>query len=453
MQWYKIFVPEITELIEQRNLKELGEFLRGLHPADIVDILRDLPSADRVVAFRVLDKAKLAWVFSLLEPEEQEELLKLFTEQKVKEILLEMDSDDRAQFLEELPADVIKRFLTLLPHDEKEITNLILNYPENSAGRLISTDYVDLRPDTTAAEAIEQVRQTGLDKETIYICYVVDKTRKLIGVLSLRDVILAPPSKKIEDIMKTMVLSVKTTDDREVAARIIQRYDLLAVPVVDQEDRLVGIVTVDDVIDIFEEEATEDMEKMAAVSRPEESYFRTDFISSVRKRAIWLFILMVIQTLTGSIMQIYEETLSSFMILTYFIPMVISVGGNVSAQSSTMVIRGLATGDLKPPVLWTILRRECSMGPILGIMLGLIAVGRALLWAHSIMIGLAVAAGIVTIAFLGNLCGALLPLLFRRLKIDPAVASAPLMATLMDVTGVLIYLVVTINILKWVEIL
>src|SRR3989338_4036050 len=241
MKWYKIFVPEITELIEQRNLKELGKFFGDFQPADMVDILRDLPSADRVVAFRVLDKAKLAWVFSLLEPEEQEELLKLFTEQKVKEIFLEMDSDDRAQFLEGLPAEGIKRFLTRLPHDEKEITNLILNYPENSAGRLISTDYVGLRPDTTAAEAIEQVRQTGLDKETIYICYVVDKTRKLIGVLSLRDVILAPPSKKIEDIMKTMVLSVKTTDDREVAARIIQRYDLLAVPLGGQEGRLAGV--------------------------------------------------------------------------------------------------------------------------------------------------------------------------------------------------------------------
>ncbi|MHC4277315.1 MAG: magnesium transporter MgtE N-terminal domain-containing protein [Planctomycetota bacterium] len=187
MQWHKIFVPEITELIEQRNLKELGEFLRRLHPADIVDILRDLPSADRVLAFRVLDKAKLAWVFSLFEPEEQEELLKLFTEQKVKEILLEMDSDDRAQLLEELPADVVKKFLALLPQDEKEITNLILNYPDDSAGRLITTDYVALRADRTATEAIEYVRKTGPDKETIYICYVIDQTRKLIGVLSLRD--------------------------------------------------------------------------------------------------------------------------------------------------------------------------------------------------------------------------------------------------------------------------
>jgi magnesium transporter len=453
MQWYKIFLPELVELIEQRDLKELGQFLRKLHPADVVDILRDLPSADRVLAFRLLDKAKIAWVFSLLELEEQEALLKLFTEQKMREVLMEMDPADRAQFLDELPADMVKKLLGLLPTEEKDITNLILNYPEGAAGRLVTTDYVDLKADMTAAEAIDQVRKTGLDKETIYICYVVDETRKLIGVLSLRDVILAPPTKKIGEFMNPLVFRVKTTDDQEEAAKVIQKYDLLAVPVVDQEDKLVGIVTVDDIIDIIQEEVTEDMEKMAAVTRPEESYFRTDFLKSIHKRATWLLILMVIQTLTGSIIRIYEDTLSSFMVLTYFIPMVISVGGNVSAQSSTVVIRGLATGDLRPPVLWTILKRECTMGPILGIMLGLIAIGRSLLWAHSIMIGLAVAVGIIAIAFLGNLWGALLPLLFRRLKIDPAVASAPLMATLMDVTGMFIYLVVTINILKWAGIL
>ncbi|MFQ5957214.1 MAG: magnesium transporter, partial [Candidatus Brocadiales bacterium] len=346
MQWHKIFVPEITELIEQRSLKELGEFLRRLHPADIADILRDLPSANRVLAFRVLDKAKLAWVFSLFEPEEQEELLKLFTEQKVKEILLEMDSDDRAQFLEELPADVVKRLLALLPPDEKEITNLILNYPDNSAGRLISTDYVDLKADMTAAQAIEQVRKTGLDKETIYICYVIDKTRKLIGVLSLRDIILAPPTKKIGDLMNTMVFNVKTTDDQEVAAKIIQKYDLLAVPVVDLEGRLVGIVTVDDVIDIFEEEATEDMEKMAAVRLPEEEYFKADFLKVVRKRATWLIILILAETLTSDLIENYTTSLTSLVALAYFIPMLTSSGGNTGAQSSTLVIRALAIGEV-----------------------------------------------------------------------------------------------------------
>ncbi|MEK7821468.1 MAG: CBS domain-containing protein, partial [Planctomycetota bacterium] len=201
MQWYKIFIPELRELIETRSLKELGEFLRRFHPADIVDILREFPATDRVLAFRLLDKEKIAGVFSLLEPEEQELLLKQFTEQRVKEILLEMGPDDRAQFLEELPADMVKRLLALLPAQEKEVTNLILNYPPGSAGRLITTEYVDLSPEMTAQEAIDQVRRTGLDKETIYVCYVVDKTHKLVGVCSLRDIILAPPSKKIGEIM------------------------------------------------------------------------------------------------------------------------------------------------------------------------------------------------------------------------------------------------------------
>ncbi len=443
MQWYKIFVPDITELIEQRSLKELGEFLRRLHPADIVDILRDLPSADKVLAFRVLDKAKLAWVFSLFEPEEQEELVKLFTEQKVKEILLEMDPDDRAQFLEELPADVVKKLLALLPHDEKEITNLILNYPDNSAGRLITTDYVDLKADMTASEAIEQVRATGLDKETIYICYVIDKTRKLIGVLSLRDIILAPPTKRIGDIMKTIVYHVKTTDDQEMAAKIIQKYDLLAVPVVDKEGRLVGIVTVDDVIDIFEEEVSEDMEKMAAVHLPEEEYFKADFLKVVRKRATWLVILILAETLTSDLIENYTASLTSLVALAYFIPMLTSSGGNTGAQSSTLVIRALAIGEVGLGEWRKILRRELWIGTTLGAVLGGVAYAKVYQSLGDPVTGLAVGLALLAVVVVGNIIGAIIPLIFRRLGWDPATVSSPLIATLLDITGLLIYFEVT----------
>ncbi|MHC4196303.1 MAG: magnesium transporter [Planctomycetota bacterium] len=443
MQWHKIFVPEITELIEQRNLKELGEFLRRLHPADIVDILRDLPSADRVLAFRVLDKAKLAWVFSLFEPEEQEELLKLFTEQKVKEILLEMDSDDRAQLLEELPADVVKKFLALLPQDEKEITNLILNYPDDSAGRLITTDYVALRADRTATEAIEYVRKTGPDKETIYICYVIDQTRKLIGVLSLRDLILAPPDKKVGDIMKTIVSSVKTTDDKELAARVIQKYDLLAVPVVDQEGRLVGIVTVDDVIDILEEEATEDMEKMAAVRLPEEEYFKAGFLQVVRKRATWLVILIIAETFTSDLIENYTTSLTSLVALAYFIPMLTSSGGNTGAQSSTLVIRALAIGEVTLGEWWKILRREIWIGATLGGILGGVAYLKVYHSVGDQTTGIAVGLALLAVVMVGNIIGAVIPLIFRRLGWDPATVSSPLIATVLDLTGLLIYFEVT----------
>lgn len=453
MQWYKIFIPELRELIEARSLKELGEFLRRFHPADIVDILREFPATDRVLAFRLLDKEKIAGVFSLLELEEQEELLKQFTEQRVKEILLEMGPDDRAQFLEELPADMVKRLLALLPAQEKEVTNLILNYPPGSAGRLITTEYVALSPEMTAQEAIDQVRRTGLDKETVYVCYVVDKTHKLVGVCSLRDIILAPPSKKIGDIMNPMVYHVKTTDDQELAAQVIQKYDILAVPVVDQEGRLVGIVTVDDVLDVVQAEVSEDMQKMAAVARPEEGYFALSFSQSVPKRVTWLVILLVIQTFTGNIIHFFEDTLNSMMILTYFIPLVISVGGNISAQSSTVVIRGLATGDLKHPFWWNILKREIFMGALMGIILGLIAVARVMLWADNIKVGLAVAASVIAIAFVGNLWGAFAPLLFRRLRIDPAVASAPLMATVMDLTGLSIYFGVVVSVLHFTRVM
>ncbi len=443
MQWHKIFTPEITELIEQRDLKELGEFLRRLHPADIVDILRDLPSADRVLAFRVLDKAKLAWVFSLFEPEEQEELLKLFTEQKVKEILLEMDPDDRAQLLEELPANVVKKLLALLPHDEKEVTNLILNYPDDSAGRLITTDYVALRADKTAAQAIEYIRETGPDKETIYVCYVIDNTRKLIGVVSLRELILAQPSKKVGDIMNTIFSYVKTTDDQEVAAKVIQKYDLLAVPVVDQEGRLVGIVTVDDVIDIFEEEVTEDMEKMAAVRLPEEEYFKADFFKVIKKRGTWLIILILAETFTSDLIENYTTSLTSLVALAYFIPMLTSSGGNTGAQSSTLVIRALAIGEVGLGEWWKIIRRELWIGTSLGVILGGIAYLKVYHTLGDATTGLAVGIALLAVVLVGNILGATIPLIFRRLGWDPATVSSPLIATILDLSGLLIYFEVT----------
>lgn len=443
MQWYKIFLPEIEELIQTRSLKELGEFLRTMHPADILDILRELHPTDRALAFRLLDKEKIAGVFSMLEPEEGEIWLKLLTEQRVSEILMEMTPDDRAVLMDELPADLVKKFLPLLPPEAKEITNLLLNYPIGSTGRLLTNEYVDLRPEMTAQEAIEQVRRTGLAKETIYICYVVDQTRRLIGVLSLRDIILAPPEKKIGELMNPMVFYAKTTDDQEVAAKIIQKYDLLAVPVVDQEGRLVGIVTVDDVIDIIEKEVTEDMEKMAAVRLPEEEYFRASFLKALRKRVVWLIILIAAQTITSIILRSYTSTLNSFIALSYFIPLVISSGGNTGSQSSTLVIRALATGEMSLGEWWKILRRELVIGPTLGVILGAIILFYVFALLSNPLVGMAIGVALLAVVMSGNLIGTLVPLFFRFLRWDPATVSSPMIATFSDVTGLLIYLEVT----------
>ncbi|MEE9199973.1 MAG: magnesium transporter, partial [Candidatus Brocadiales bacterium] len=270
-----------------------------------------------------------------------------------------------------------------------------------------------------------------------------DNTRKLIGVLSLRDLILASPTKKIGDIMKTIVSSVKTTDDQEVAAKVIQKYDLLAIPVVDQEDRLVGIVTVDDVIDIFEEEATEDMEKMAAVHLPEEEYFKAGFFRAVRKRATWLIILIVAETFTSDLIESYTTSLTSLVALAYFIPMLTSSGGNTGAQSSTLVIRALAIGEVRLAEWWKILRRELWIGATLGILLGGVAFIKVYQSLGDFTTGLAVGLALLAVVLVGNIIGAVIPMVFRRLGWDPATVSSPLIATILDLTGLLIYFEVT----------
>lgn len=439
MQWYKIFTPEIKELIEQKELKGLSEFLRERHPADTVDILRELEPSDRVMAFRLLSKDKIAAVFSMLETEEQEELLKHFAEQRVTEILSEMTPDDRTELLEELPASVVKKLLKLLPPQEKEIANVLLNYPPSSAGRIMTPEYVDLRGDMTVSEALEHIRKTGPDKETIYTCYVIDKTRKLLGVASLKDIILAQPQKKIEEIMREMVYAVKTTDDQEVVANLFQKYDLLSLPVVDSENRLVGIITVDDVLDVVQEEATEDFHKMGAVQLTEEEYLGIGFFKLARKRIVWLVVLLILNFFTASVLQGYASLMGSLIALAFFIPMLTGAGGNTGSQSATLIIRSLATGNLSLRHWWKVLSREILMGIALGSMLSLVAGGRVFFSVHDIGISVVVGTSIIAVIITGNLAGALLPLFFRLIKLDPAVVSAPLITSIVDIAGLFIY--------------
>lgn len=436
-------MPEIKELIERKELKSLREFLRKCHPADTVDILRELEPADRVMAFRLLGKDTTADVFSMLEIEEQEELLKHFTESRVKEILSDMTPDDRTELLEELPASVVKKLLKLLPAQEREIAHVLLNYEPSSAGRIMTPEYVDLKGHMTVSEALEHIRRTGPDKETIYTCYVIDKTRRLIGVTSLKDIILAKPEQKVEEIMKEMVYFVKTTDDQEVVANLFQKYDLLSLPVVDSENRLVGIITVDDVLDIVQEEATEDFLKMGAVQTTEEDYLRTGFFSLAGKRIVWLVVLLILNFFTASILKGYAALMSSVIALAFFIPMLTGVGGNTGSQAATLVIRSLATGNLSLRHWWRVLRREILMGLALGSILSLVAGGRAFIAVHDVGISVVVGVSILAVIITGNLAGALLPLFFRLIKLDPAVVSAPLITSAVDIAGLFIYFEIT----------
>ena len=325
MKWYKIFTPELKELIESKNLKGLSLLLKDIHPADIADIIRELEPTERVITLRVLNKTKIAEVFSLLDPDEEEELLGYFTERRAKLILLEMDPDDRTQLLDELPASMVRKLLNLFPIEEREETNILLNYPPESAGRIMTTEYVDLGTEITVSEALENIRKTGPDRETIYTCYAINENRELCGVVSLKDIILATPDQKISQIMSDMVYKVHTTDDQEEAAKAIQKYDFLSLPVVDSENRLVGIITVDDILDVVEEEATEDFHKMAAIQMPEERYFRAGYFKQLTGRVGWLFVLVLASTISGKILQKYSLALSSIIALAYFIPMLMQV--------------------------------------------------------------------------------------------------------------------------------
>ena len=448
MKWYKIFTPELKELIESKNLKGLSLILRELHPADIADIIRELEPTERVITLRVLNKTKIAEVFSLLDPEEEEEMLGYFTEHRAKAILLEMSPDDRTQLLDELPASVVKRLLNLFPVEEREEANILLNYPPESAGRVMTTEYVDLGTEITVSEALEHIRKTGPDRETIYTCYAINEKRVLCGVVSLKDIILAKSDQKISQIMNENVYKVNTTDDQEEAARAIQKYDFLSLPVVDSENRLVGIITVDDILDIVEEEATEDFHKMAAIQLPEERYFRAGYFKQLSGRVVWLFVLILAATISGKVLQNYSLALSSIIALAYFIPMLMGAGGNIGSQSSTLVIRALATGELTLREWWKVLVREAVAGVVIGAVLGTTAFFIAIFLLQNTMLGITVGVSVATVVTVGNLAGAATPLIFSYLRLDPAIVSAPLITTIIDVTGIIIYFEIARRILS-----
>jgi magnesium transporter len=439
IQWTKIFLPEIKELIETKDFKGLRDFLRERHPADIVDILKELNPTERVMSFRLLDKNKISETFTLFEPIEQEELLKQFTEQHAREILLQMQPDDRTQLFDELPAHIVEKLLKLLPPLERKEANELLNYPHNSAGRIMTPEYVDLQMDMTVGKALEHIRKTGPNRETIYVCYIVDETKKLRGVASLKNIILANINQFIKDIMNENVIYVRTIDDQEKVAQVVQRYDILAVPVVDNEDRLVGIVTVDDVLDVVQEEVTEDFQKMAGIQTIEEEYFRVGFSKRVGNRISWLVVLVIAATISQAILKSYSSMLSSVIALTYFIPMLTGSGGNTGSQSSTLIIRALATGEVKSKEWWRIIVREFKVGVALGFIMGLIAFAIATISLRQSAVALIVGISLFAVVCVGNIVGIAIPLFFRFVKLDPAFVSAPLIATLLDATGLVIY--------------
>jgi len=430
---------QITELLREKRLFELKDFLSKLLPFDITELIEPLEIGEKVILFRLLNKETAAEVFSLLEHDDQEELLTHFSTDKVKEIVEEMDPDDRAELFEELPEKMVKRLMWFLSPEERSLVNRLLGYPEDSAGRLMTPEFIELKKYRTAEEAIQKIRRIGLDKETIYNCYVVDEKGVLIGIVSLKDLLLASLQTLISDIMTTNFVSVITTDDQEEVAKVLADYDLNAIPVVDKDKKLVGIITVDDIVDVIHEEATEDVYKMAGIEAPDEPYFSTRFFVLGRKRALWLVILLVTSYLSSVVLKHFSPILEIVIPLAFFIPMLTGTCGNTGMQSATLIIRGLATGEIKMKDFLRLFTREIFMGGFLGIILGLFAFVRARFIDVNPFVGIAVGTAVFISVNSANIIGTILPLILKKLKIDPAISAGPFISTIIDVTSLIIY--------------
>ncbi|MDJ0647375.1 MAG: magnesium transporter [Xenococcaceae cyanobacterium MO_188.B19] len=430
---------QLELLLESGNLEGAKALLIPVQPVDIAEAIEGIPESMQVIAFRLLSKAEAIEVYEYLDYSVQEALIEEFKRQEVIDIVDKMSPDDRAKLFDELPAKVVGRLLSQLSPKERQATAQLLGYDDDTAGRIMTPEYISLKESFTVDETLEKIRSLANASEIIYYLYVTDAYRRLTGIVSLRDLVVSAPQTTLGDIMTRDVVFVHTNTDQEEVARIIQRYDILAVPVVDREDRIVGVVTVDDVIDIIEEEATEDIYALGGVQSDRENYFQTGLVTVARRRVVWLLVLLLTNTVTGTIISSQQGLLQKVVILTAFIPLLTGTGGNVGAQSSTVVIRGLNTEEINDMGPGKVVFREALAGLLLGSILGIMATIWAFWLQGNIEVALSVGGSLVAIALLASVAGSALPFMFRSFGLDPALMSAPFITTVVDVLGVLIY--------------
>jgi len=437
----QIVRSQLQALLEQEDLRGAKALLVPVQPADIAAVITELPAEKQAIAFRLLSKNEAIEVYEYLDSNVQQTLIEEFKQQDVLDIVDKMSPDDRARLFDELPAKVVRRLLNQLSPTERQATTLLLGYKPGTAGRLMTTEYIALKENSTVAQALERVRRLADVTETIYYLYVTDESRRLTGVLTLRSLLTAPSQQTVGEVMKREVVFVRTDTDREEVARIVQEYDFGAVPVVDTEERLVGIVTVDDVLDVIEQETTEDIYALGGVESGGDKYFQTTSLFRIaRMRVKWLFVLLFANTATSAVIADQEEVLEQVVALAAFIPLLIDTGGNVGAQSSTVVIRGLNLREVQLKKALGVVTRETIVGLLLGLMLGLVVIGWAYFLQGSLAVAVVVGISLLAITFLASVSGSALPFLFSKLGLDPALMSAPFITSVVDVLGVLIYL-------------
>lgn len=431
---------QLQALLEQGDLRGAKAILVPVQPVDIAEAIEGLPEAMQALAFRLLSKDEAIEIYEHLDSTVQQALIEEFKRQDVLDIVDKMSPDDRVRLFDELPAKIVNRLLEQLSPTERQATAQLLGYEPDTAGRIMTPELISLKEGFTVTQALERIRRLANVTETIYYLYVTDAARRLTGTLSLRDLVTAQPQQTIGEIMTRDAVFVYTDTDQEEVARLIQRYDFLAAPVVDREQRLVGIVTVDDVIDILEQETTEDIYAVGGgVQSRGDNYFQTDLLTVARKRVVWLFVLLLTNTVTGTIIKGQEDILQKVVSLAAFIPLLVGTGGNVGAQSSTVVIRGMNTDEIRGMKPVQVIGREAIAGVLLGSMLGLVATIWAFFLQKNLSVAVAVGVSLLAISVLASVSGSTLPFLFRLLHLDPALMSAPFITTAVDVLGVLIY--------------
>ncbi len=440
---------KVPEYISERKYADLKEILIEMNPADIGDLMEELPNQNLPVVYRLLPKELAAEVFVYIDPDTQEQLIKTFSDSELKEVIDELYVDDTVDLIEEMPASVVKRILKHTDKDMRDEINRILKYPKDSAGSVMTTEYVDLKKNLTVEDAFTRIRRTAVDKETIYTCYVTDENRKLIGLVTVKDLLLADYSEKISDIMETNIIYVNTSDDQEYVANMFTKYDFSTIPVVDAEERLVGIVTFDDAMDVLLDETTEDIEKMAAISQTdnEKPYLKMSAFELWKKRIPWLLLLMISATFTGMIISSFEDALSSFVVLTSFIPMLMDTGGNTGSQSSVTIIRSLSLGDIEfknlPAIIWKEIRVAVLCGITLAItnFFKLMIIDKLILGNTQITASVAfvVCSTLVMTVLCAKVIGCTLPMLAKKIGFDPAVMASPFITTIVDAVSLVVY--------------
>ena len=449
MQIDQLLKPEIEELIQKKDLIGIREAISEWEPSEIATLVRELPSEESILVFRVLPRDVASTTFEYLGGDRQEELIEALARDKTRltELLNDLSPDDRTAMLEELPAEVAQRLIALLSPDERKITTMLLGYPEESIGRLMTTDYVAVRPHWTVQQAMEHIRRHGKDSETLNVIYVVDKDWRLVDDLRIRELLLADPGNVITDLMDEKFISLKAYDDQEKAVQMFRDYDRVALPVTDSRDILLGIVTVDDVLDVAEEETTEDIQKIGGSEALAEPYMTISLGRLVQKRARWLIFLFLGEMLTATAMGYFENEIARATVLALFLPLILSSGGNSGSQAATLIIRGMSVGEFGLRDWFKVMKREIMSGLALGIILGIIGIIRVTVWQqmfgiygiHWILIAFTIGLSLIGVVLWGTLIGSMMPFIMRSLGADPAVSSNPFVATLVDVTGLVIY--------------